>query len=102
MTVFKILFWFSLFIIAYSYIGYGVLLYFLVQLKKVFGRKKNVNSDKSFEPEVTIIVSAFNEEDFIERKIQNTFQLNYPISKLKIIFITDGSTDNTATIIGRF
>jgi cellulose synthase/poly-beta-1,6-N-acetylglucosamine synthase-like glycosyltransferase len=102
MTFFKILFWFSLFVIIYSYIGYGILLYVLVQLKKVFFRKKNNEPDKQFEPDVTIVVSAFNEEDFIERKIQNTFQLNYPSSKLALVFITDGSTDNTATIIGRY
>ncbi|HEX4850734.1 MAG TPA: glycosyltransferase family 2 protein, partial [Puia sp.] len=41
----------------------------------------------------------FNEEDFIERKIQNTLQLDYPSSKLQLIFITDGSTDQTPTII---
>lgn len=102
MTAFKILFWFSLFIVFYSYIGYGILLYLLVRLKRAFTAKTGKLSNIAFEPEVTIVVSAFNEEDFIERKIQNTFQLNYPIEKLKIIFITDGSSDNTPTIIKKF
>jgi biofilm PGA synthesis N-glycosyltransferase PgaC len=103
MTALKILFWFSLFVIFYSYIGYGILLYFLVQLKKVFAGNKTNNSDKEiFEPEISLIVSAYNEEDFIERKIKNTLELKYPANKLKIIFITDGSSDNTYQIINRY
>jgi poly-beta-1,6-N-acetyl-D-glucosamine synthase len=103
MTALKILFWFSLFVIFYSYIGYGILLYFLVQLKNVFTGKKIKNSGKQiFEPEISLIVSAYNEEDLIEKKIKNTLELNYPANKLNIIFITDGSSDNTHQIIDRY
>ncbi|MBS1600327.1 MAG: glycosyltransferase family 2 protein [Bacteroidetes bacterium] len=102
MAFFKIVFWFSLFIVFYSYIGYGILIYCLVKLKKIFFSKKFPGENQLFEPDVTLVVSAFNEEDFIEKKIENTFQLDYPPSKLKIVFITDGSTDQTATIIGKY
>jgi cellulose synthase/poly-beta-1,6-N-acetylglucosamine synthase-like glycosyltransferase len=103
MTALKILFWFSLFVIFYSYIGYGILLYFLVQVKNLFTGNKPQNSGKEiFEPEISLIVSAYNEEDFIERKIKNTLELIYPADKLKIIFITDGSSDNTHQIITRY
>jgi len=100
MTTLKILFWGSLFIIFYSYLGYGILMYFLVKLKKALG-PKTAATGPSFEPEVTLVVSAFNEADFIERKIGNTFELDYPPSKLQILFITDGSTDDTPIIIRR-
>src|ERR1043166_7027824 len=99
MTVFKVIFWFSLFIVFYSYIGYGILIAVLVWLKRRFSHQSVITDGGAFEPEVTIVVSAFNEEDFIERKIHNTFELNYPPSKLKVIFITDGSTDNTPALI---
>jgi len=102
MTVLKILFWFSLSIIVYSYVGYGLIIYLLVQLKNAFTKKKYPVEDILFEPEISIVISAFNEEDFIEKKINNTFQLDYPESKLKIIFITDGSSDNTAEIIRNY
>jgi poly-beta-1,6-N-acetyl-D-glucosamine synthase len=103
MTTLKILFWFSLFIIFYSYIGYAVLLYILVKLKKAFtGNKINNTGTAIFEPEISLIVSAYNEEDFIERKIKNTLALNYPENKLKLIFITDGSSDHTHQIIDRY
>jgi len=102
MTVFKVIFWFSLFIVFYSYIGYGILISVLVWLKRLFSRQRVITDGSTFEPEVTIVVSAFNEEDFIERKIQNTFELNYLSSKLKVIFITDGSTDNTPALIKKY
>ncbi len=103
MTLVKILFWISLFIIFYSYIGYGMVLFVLVKIKGLFfSRPPDLPGSEAFEPEVTLVVSAFNEEDFIEKKIENTFALDYDPSKLKIIFITDGSEDRTAEIIGRY
>jgi biofilm PGA synthesis N-glycosyltransferase PgaC len=98
----KILFWVCLFIIAYSYIGYGILLFLLTRIKGMLRKRKEPDAASAFEPEVTLIVAAFNEEDCIEEKIRNTFQLDYPSHLLKIIFITDGSTDNTPVIAGGF
>jgi poly-beta-1,6-N-acetyl-D-glucosamine synthase len=99
----KSIFWISFFIVFYSYLGYGALLFLLVALKRVLKKTSNTNSSKNrFEPDITLIVSAFNEEGFMEKKIDNTLKLNYPREKLKIIFITDGSTDKTPEIVGRF
>jgi cellulose synthase/poly-beta-1,6-N-acetylglucosamine synthase-like glycosyltransferase len=50
---------------------------------------------------VTLVVAAYNEEDFIQAKMDNTLQLDYPQEKLEVVFITDGSTDNTPEIITR-
>jgi cellulose synthase/poly-beta-1,6-N-acetylglucosamine synthase-like glycosyltransferase len=100
MIYLKILFWISLFIVFYTYLGYGILLYVIVKLKRIFGRKKPAPID--FEPHVTLVVSAFNEEDFIDAKIQNTLELNYPREKLDIIFITDGSNDRTPDIVRNY
>ncbi|HTQ28336.1 MAG TPA: glycosyltransferase family 2 protein [Puia sp.] len=101
MTTLKVLFWASLFIVCYSYIGYGVLLYLLVGIRRLFGKKKFVPSP-GFSPDVTIVISAFNEEEFIEKKIQNTFDLDYESDRLSIIIVTDGSTDATPDIVRRF
>ncbi len=103
MSVLKIIFWASFFIVFYSYIGYGILLFFIVKIKKLLriGAEKNHFSD-SFKPEITLIVSAYNEENFIEKKINNTFQLSYPNDKLHVIFITDGSNDSTPEIIKKY
>ena len=48
---------------------------------------------------VTLVVTAYNEEDIIEEKITNCLSLKYPSALIKFIFITDGSGDNTSSII---
>ena len=101
MTFLTFLFWFCFFIVFYSYLGYGMLLILLVSLKKIAGWRPDTEPETDFEPDITLVVSAFNEEDFIQKKIENSFQLLYPSEKLRLIFITDGSTDDTSPIIAR-
>lgn len=92
------MFWLSLFIIFYSYIGYGLVLYCLVACRRLFFTpEKFIMSDD--QPHVAMIITAYNEEDVIKAKIDNTLNLHYPHHKLSVIFITDGSTDKTAGII---
>ncbi len=98
----KILFFFSFLVVFYSYIGYGILIYLFVKIKRIFFSKNVSQPDLEFEPEVTLVVAAFNEEAFIERKIKNSLDLDYPPGKLKLVFITDGSTDETPEIISRY
>ncbi len=94
----EILFWISLFIVFYTYIGYGILLFILIKMKRMVKGRPVLPSYDNL-PSLTLIVAAFNEEDFIEKKIANTLQLNYPKDKIQYIFVTDGSTDNTPAIV---
>ncbi len=102
MNVLKIFLWIAVAIVFYSYIGYGLLLWVYLKIKGMFGRPGAPAADLSFEPEVTLVVATYNEETVIEKKIENTFLINYPAEKLKVIFIADGSTDGTTAIIGRY
>jgi poly-beta-1,6-N-acetyl-D-glucosamine synthase len=91
------IFWSAIFVVFYSYLGYGILLYLLVRLKRLFFKPKNVNrigSDDDL-PEVTFMVAAYNEEDWIEQKIRNSYALDYPKTKIHFFFVTDGSNDET-------
>ncbi|WP_417608102.1 glycosyltransferase family 2 protein [Owenweeksia hongkongensis] len=90
-------FWLLLFLIFYTYIGYGILLFIIVKLKRLVKNKKEERFD--YEPEVTLVIPAFNEEHYIEDKALNSLGLDYPKSKLRILFITDGSTDGTREIL---
>ena len=63
MNTYEIIFWTLLFIIFYTYLGYGIVLIFLVKLKEVFVGRIIV-SDDFFEPSVTMFVAAYNEKDF--------------------------------------
>ncbi len=96
-----IIFWVLLFVIFYSYLGYGIVLYFIVKVKRIFTRKIEVY-DPGYEPSVTLLIAAYNEKDFVVDKIENCLALDYPKSKLKIIFVTDGSDDGTPEIVGRY
>ena len=98
----KFLFFFSLFIVFYSYIGYGIIIFLLTKMRLIFYGPKRTPQHSDFLPEVTLLVSAFNEADFIEEKIINSLDLDYPVGKLKWIFITDGSTDGTPDIVRKY
>jgi len=95
MTALKIIFWALFFIVFYAYVGYGILLFVLVRLKRLFGGKKSTSSDNSYEPEVTLFIAAYNERDFVEAKIKNSRELEYPAEKLHMVWVTDGSDDGT-------
>ena len=94
-------FWISFFIIFYTFFGYGILLYLLVRIKRLF-KKPYVFSQLYDLPTVTVIVAAFNEEYLIEEKIKNCLELNYPKNKVQFIFITDGSSDRTPELVGNY
>ena len=84
----------SLIAIFWSYLGYAI---HLLVLSK---RKKNNTFENNLEfKEVTLLITAFNEEKRINEKIKNTLKLNYPKDKLKIYVASDGSTDQTNDII---
>jgi len=93
----ELFFWLALALVFYTYLGYGLVLFVLVRLKRIFVRKKPF--DTSFEPDVTLVIPAYNEQDYIAEKAQNSLELEYPKEKLRILFITDGSTDQTAEIL---
>lgn len=98
----KVLFVFGVAILFYSYIGYGLLLWVWLKLRDLFGRRSAATVTVPFTPQVTLIIAAFNEEEFILQKIANTLLLQYPADALKIIFITDGSTDATPALVKSF
>lgn len=95
------IFWISLFIVFYTYAGYGIVLFVLVKIVRLFKKKPVMNPDYDF-PTVTVIVAAYNEAYCIEDKVINTLSLDYPAGKVKYIFVTDGSTDETPAIIAKY
>jgi len=99
----KVTFWISLSIIIYTFIGYGLLLYVLVIIRRLLKGKRQIPvlSKEKF-PGCTLVIAAYNEESIISEKIQNTLSLNYPEGKLEILFITDGSTDKTPETVKQY
>jgi cellulose synthase/poly-beta-1,6-N-acetylglucosamine synthase-like glycosyltransferase len=102
MEILKITFWSLLFIVVYTYVGYGVLLYVIIKIRRFFKVGKKVEVDYSYEPEVTLFIAAFNEKDYVAKKMKNTLELEYPKEKLKIVWVTDGSDDGTPDLLKDF
>ncbi len=97
MTILKVLFWICLSICIYTNVGYGIILYLLVCVKRLLkGKAKRMElPEDNALPEVTFLVCAYNEQDIVDVKMQNIRQFDYPQEKLHIMWVTDGSTDNT-------
>ena len=100
-TILTIFFWTSLAILFYCYIGYGVLVFLVTSLKKLVQPPKQKKIPEDLLP-VTLIVTAYNEGKVLEQKIHNTFSIDYPKDKLQLIFITDGSTDESEKIVRQY
>ena len=97
------LFWLCLAIVVYTYVGYGLILYLLVFIKRLAIKAKplaDITDDCL--PEVTLMVCAYNEEDIISEKMSNTHSLDYPADRLHLVWVTDGSTDNTNSILSAY
>lgn len=95
-----IAFWLAVGIVCYTFVGYGIVLYVLVKLKRLIKPPYPISDESAIYPTVTVLVAAYNEADIIGAKISNTLALDYPEERLQLIFITDGSTDETPGIVG--
>ena len=104
MTTLKILFWLCLAIVFYTYIGYGLLLYILVRLKRLLGlsRPEPVLPDDDQLPDVTLMICAYNEEDIVHEKMANIRQLDYPKEKFCVMWVTDGSSDGSNDLLRQY
>ncbi len=92
----EIVFWSSAVALFYTYAGYPILV-LLVSLS----RSRKVER-APFEPLVTVIITAYNEERDLRGKLENTLALDYPADKLEVIVASDCSTDGTDQIAREF
>lgn len=96
------IFWISLAILFYCYLGYGIILFFLNKIRIFFKNPAKSKADKIGFIPVTLIVAVYNEATILEEKIRNTLAIDYPSDKLQIIFVDDGSSDDSANIIRKY
>lgn len=90
------LFWASLFVVFFAYLGYGIVL-------KLAARKRPVLAGAllsgPFQPSVSIVIAARNEAARLPAKLNNLRALHYPQQLVQIIVVSDGSTDETAALL---
>ncbi len=90
------IFWLGAVALFYAYIGYPLLVYLISRLFP----KKIVRA--AFEPSVTVLITAYNEEQAIRGKLENTLEIDYPKEKLEILVASDCSSDKTDEIVKEF
>lgn len=96
MTIIELLFWGSVGLIAYAYVGYPMILALLVRLNP--RRKESAQVGNEF-PRVSLIIAAYKEESVILQRLQNALMLDYPADRLEIIVGCDGNEDATADLV---
>jgi cellulose synthase/poly-beta-1,6-N-acetylglucosamine synthase-like glycosyltransferase len=89
----EIVFITSIALLAYTYVGYSVL---VLLLSRALPHPVHM---AEIRPTISVIIAAYNEERDIARKIENTLALDYPREKLEIIVASDCSTDGTDEIV---
>ncbi len=102
---------FALGFVAYTYVGYPLLLALLVAARfgedpvasvrvnpALGGGEVPVRGTGAW-PTVTLLVAAWNEQDHVAAKVQNTRELRYPDGKLRHVWVTDGSDDDTVSML---
>jgi cellulose synthase/poly-beta-1,6-N-acetylglucosamine synthase-like glycosyltransferase len=89
----RVLLFVSLGLVAYTYIGYPLVLWALT-----WRRSRGVHA-QAIDPSVSIIITARNEAGKIRRKIEHSLDLDYPAEKLEIIVASDASDDGTDDIV---
>ncbi len=99
MTI-KVLFWIFTGIILYTYMGYTIILACMAFFKRLKKAPPAIIND--YEPDVTILIPSYNEAASIPAKMENTLALDYPEKKLRIVWITDGSDDESLDLLKKY
>src|ERR671923_786379 len=89
----RILFWSSLGALVWTQAGYPVVAAALARLRSRPVRKRDLT------PTVSVIVAVHNEEDVIERRLDNLLALDYPAEQLELVVASDASTDRTDELV---
>ncbi len=90
------LFWIAVAGVLYPYLGYPLALFVLAKV----GQRRS-RPGPSAVPSVSMIIPVHNEAARLGRKIANTAELRYPSGQLQVLFVSDGSTDDSASLLRR-
>ena len=85
-------------LLLYAFIGYPAIMWLLATLRD----HRLPEGEPAEWPEVTITLPVFNEERVISRTIENLLALDYPRELLRILVVSDASTDRTDEIVRRY
>lgn len=88
-----VLFWLAVATVVYTFLGYPVLIGLLARW-----RPRSIAADDD-QPTLTLLIPAYNEAAVIGEKLRNSLEQNYPRDRLRVVVVTDGSTDGTDRLV---
>lgn len=98
--------WLCIGMLLYTYLGYPVLMYVLAKLRQRRSQRASrqiaSNTNHQDWPFVTFLIPAYNEQNVIRQKVENTLNLDYPKERLRITVVSDGSTDQTNDMLASY
>jgi cellulose synthase/poly-beta-1,6-N-acetylglucosamine synthase-like glycosyltransferase len=94
----ELVFWLAILFVGYTYAGYPVCIWLMSR-----GRPSPTPDRPEIDdwPAVTVVIAVHNEQSRVAGKIENLRQLDYPQERLRILFVSDGSTDATNEILAK-
>ncbi|WP_343567321.1 glycosyltransferase family 2 protein [Sphingobacterium sp.] len=98
----QFVFWTCISFVLYTYIGYAILIYILARLFPYPIKERAQNSDRHELPPLTLFITAYNESEIIPDKMLNCLELDYPKHKLNILWVIDGSTDDSRELLAKY
>lgn len=100
LSALQAMFWLSLVVVIYTYVGYPIAIYFL---SRWFGRvpKAEECGDDRL-PRLSLLIAAYNERGVMAERIENALAMDYPRERLEIVIASDGSNDGTNEIVKRY
>ena len=93
-------FWFSAFVISYTYLGYPILLAAWTRFGRQLVHKADITASRAW-PSISVVLAVRNEAARLPSRLDNLLQLNYPGAR-EIIVVSDGSTDETSETLARY
>jgi biofilm PGA synthesis N-glycosyltransferase PgaC len=93
MILLIVLFWVFFALALHPYITYPFVIMILSSLRPRPAQEAHQK------PLVTVVIPAYNEENGIERRVRNLLEMDWPVDRLEVIVVSDGSEDRTNEIV---
>ena len=95
-TAAEVMFWLSVAALVYTYAGYPLLLFLVSTLRPLTVLRGD------YQPTLSFIITAYNEERDLAAKLDNTLALDYPRELIEVIVASDCSIDRTDDIVRKY
>lgn len=96
MSIIEGFLWVCIWVLVWTYAAYPIFIWILSKVRPLPWIKNE------FHGRLSLIVAAHNEEDVIREKIENSLKLNFGAGLSEIVFVSDGSTDSTESILNEY